>query len=76
MLEVERGDSILDTTLESLEPFSVGFGRGVTLSDEEMEVGGEGRVGGRGEVTLSPERARRPVGILGASGVGRGDGGG
>ena len=69
VMEVERGDSILDTsdsmhdmTTDSLESFSVGFGRGVTFSDEEMVVEGEGRVGGRDEVTLSPERAGMLVG--------------
>ena len=78
VMVVERGDSILDTTdsmhdmtTDSLESFSVGFGRGVTFSDEEMVVEGEGR----DEVTLSPELVGMPVGIRGASGVGRGDGG-
>ena len=75
VMEVERGDFILDTTdsmhdmtTDSLQSLSVGggFGRGVTFSDEEMEVGGEGRVGGRDQVTLSPERAGMPVGIQGA----------
>ena len=82
VMEVERGDSILDTsdsmhdmTTDSLESFSVGFGRGVTFSDKEMVVEGEGGLGGRDEVTLSPERAGMPVGRGGASGVGRGDGG-
>ena len=82
VMEVERGDSILDTsdsmhdmTTDSLESFSVGFGRGVTFSDEEMVVEGEGGLGGRDEVTLSPERAGMPVGRGGARGVGRGDGG-
>ena len=82
VMVVERGDSILDTsdsmhdmTTDSLESFSVGFGRGVTFSDEEMVVEGEGKVGGRDEVTLSPERAGMPVGRGGASGVGRGDAG-
>ena len=82
VMEVERGDSILDTsdsmhdmTTDSLESFSVGFGRGVTFSDEEMLVEGEGGLGGRDEVTLSPERAGMPVERGGARGVGRGDGG-